>query len=67
MNVPILDLKAHHEAIRGELAAAIAAVIETHAYCNGPAVRTLERKSPPIAAWAGAWASPAAPTPCCAP
>lgn len=43
MEVPLLDLKVQFEAIRDEVIAAIEAVIETHQYCNGPAVRELER------------------------
>ena len=42
MKVPLLDLEAQYAGIKEELAEAIEAVIESHAYCNGPAVRILE-------------------------
>ncbi len=42
MNVPFLDLKAHHAACRGELAAAISEVIEESAFAGGPFVNRFE-------------------------
>ena len=50
MKVPPLDLKAQFEPIRDEAMAAVAAVVESHAYCNGPAVRELEKA---LAAYCG--------------
>ncbi|MHC4717071.1 MAG: DegT/DnrJ/EryC1/StrS family aminotransferase [Planctomycetota bacterium] len=42
MKVPPLDLAAQFEQVGEEIKAAVEAVIATHAYCNGPAVRELE-------------------------
>ena len=42
MNVPFLDLKAHHAARRGELANAINEVIEAAAFAGGPFVSRFE-------------------------
>lgn len=43
MKVPFLDLKAHHEPLREQLDAAIAAVIDNSAFAGGPFVATFER------------------------
>ena len=43
MNVPFLDLKAHHEAIRDELNQAIGEVIDASAFAGGPFVAAFER------------------------
>ncbi|MFW6133242.1 MAG: DegT/DnrJ/EryC1/StrS family aminotransferase [Planctomycetota bacterium] len=42
MDVPLLDLKTQYAAIREEVTAAVAEVLETQLVCNGPAVRTFE-------------------------
>lgn len=42
MNVPFLDLKAHHNPIRGELRAAISQVIDSGAFAGGPFVERFE-------------------------
>ena len=42
MNVPFVDLKAHHAARRGELASAINEVIESAAFAGGPFVSRFE-------------------------
>ena len=42
MNVPYLDLAAHHRPIRAELDRAIGAVIDANAFVSGPAVRDFE-------------------------
>ncbi len=42
MKVPPLDLAAQFEQVGREIEAAVEAVMGTHAYCNGPAVRELE-------------------------
>lgn len=44
MNVPFLDLKAHHAPHRGEFEAAIAAVIESNAFAGGPFVEHFEKE-----------------------
>ena len=44
MKVPLLDLKAHHGAIQGEILAAIEAVIQGHAFILGPEVERVERR-----------------------
>jgi dTDP-4-amino-4,6-dideoxygalactose transaminase len=51
MNVPFLDLKAHHEPIREQLDAAIAEVIDGSAFAGGPFVAAFERD---FAAYCGA-------------
>jgi dTDP-4-amino-4,6-dideoxygalactose transaminase len=43
MNVPFLDLKAHHEPIRDELNQAIGEVIDAGAFAGGPFVAAFER------------------------
>ncbi|HXP59916.1 MAG TPA: DegT/DnrJ/EryC1/StrS family aminotransferase [Dongiaceae bacterium] len=43
MNVPFLDLKAHHDPIRKELNQAIAEVIDAGAFAGGPFVAAFER------------------------
>jgi len=50
MKVPPLDLAAQFELVGKEIEAAVAAVMATHAYCNGPAVRELEAQ---MAAYCG--------------
>jgi dTDP-4-amino-4,6-dideoxygalactose transaminase len=42
--IPILDLKAQYESIRGEINAAIAEVLESTQFILGPAVRELEQQ-----------------------
>jgi dTDP-4-amino-4,6-dideoxygalactose transaminase len=54
MKVPFLDLKAHHEPLREQLDAAIAAVINSSAFAGGPFVATFERD---FAAYCGARAA----------
>jgi len=44
MKVPPLDLAAQFEEVGEEIRSAVAGVMETHAYCNGPAVRNLEAR-----------------------
>lgn len=44
MRVPFLDLLLHHEPIRGELRAAIEAVIDSSAFAGGPYVESFERE-----------------------
>jgi dTDP-4-amino-4,6-dideoxygalactose transaminase len=44
MNVPFLDLVAHHAAIRPEIDAAIAAVIDRNAFAGGPFVAQFEQR-----------------------
>src|SRR5215831_17815031 len=43
MNVPFLDLKAHHEPMREQLDAAIAEVIDANAFAGGPFVAAFEK------------------------
>lgn len=50
MHVPLLDLKAQYASIRGEVLAAVAEVLESQCYINGPKVAELEEK---IAALSG--------------
>ena len=54
MKVPFLDLKAHHEPLREQLDAAIAAVINSSAFAGGPFVASFERD---FAAYCGARAA----------
>ena len=54
MKVPFLDLKAHHEPLREQLDAAIAAVINSSAFAGGPFVASFERD---FAAYCGAQAA----------
>jgi dTDP-4-amino-4,6-dideoxygalactose transaminase len=42
MNVPFLDLKAHHDPLRAEFLAAIAEVIDRNAFAGGPYVSKFE-------------------------
>ncbi|MFO1022635.1 MAG: DegT/DnrJ/EryC1/StrS family aminotransferase [Planctomycetales bacterium] len=42
MAIPILDLKAHHAPLRGEILAAIEKVFDTNAFILGPQVQELE-------------------------
>lgn len=42
MKVPFLDLKAHHDLIRGELSAAISQVVDSGAFAGGPFVERFE-------------------------
>jgi dTDP-4-amino-4,6-dideoxygalactose transaminase len=51
MNVPFLDLAAHHAVIRPEIDAAIAAVIDRNAFAGGPFVAQFEQR---FAAYCGA-------------
>src|SRR5690349_2988769 len=44
MNVPFLDLKAHHEPLLPEIEAAIKAVIESSAFAGGPFVARFEEE-----------------------
>lgn len=44
MRVPLLDLKAQHETIRAEVAAAIARVVDSQHFILGPEVEALERE-----------------------
>jgi dTDP-4-amino-4,6-dideoxygalactose transaminase len=44
MQVPFLDLKAHHEPIRAELEAAIREVIDANAFAGGPFVAKFEQE-----------------------
>ncbi len=44
MRVPLLDLKAQHETIREEVAAAIGRVVESQHFILGPEVEALERE-----------------------
>jgi dTDP-4-amino-4,6-dideoxygalactose transaminase len=44
MNIPFLDLKAHHQPIRNELDRAIGEVIEAGAFAGGPFVAAFERE-----------------------
>lgn len=44
MKVPFLDLKAHHEPLREQIEAAIAAVIDSSAFAGGPFVAEFERQ-----------------------
>jgi dTDP-4-amino-4,6-dideoxygalactose transaminase len=48
--IPILDLKAQHESIKGEINAAIVEVLESTQFILGPAVQELEQK---VAAYCG--------------
>ncbi len=50
MTVPLLDLKAQYETIRGDIAAALERVIESQHFILGPEVESLERE---IAAYSG--------------
>src|SRR5215467_2241083 len=43
MNVPFLDLKAHHEPMREQLDAAIDEVIDANAFAGGPFVAAFEK------------------------
>lgn len=43
MKVPFLDLKAHHDPLRAEFAAAIAEVIDNSAFAGGPYVAAFEQ------------------------
>jgi dTDP-4-amino-4,6-dideoxygalactose transaminase len=43
MQVPFLDLKAHHDSIRGELETAIREVIDSNAFAGGPFVAKFEQ------------------------
>src|SRR5262245_11802012 len=43
MQVPFLDLKAHHDPMRGELEAAIREVIDSNAFAGGPFVAKFEQ------------------------
>ncbi len=43
MKVPLLDLKAQHESIRAEIAAALERVVESQHFILGPEVESLER------------------------
>ena len=43
MKVPFLDLKAHHQPLREEILAAIAAVIDSSAFAGGPYVAAFEK------------------------
>jgi len=38
MQVPFLDLKAHHDSMRGELETAIREVMDSNAFAGGPFV-----------------------------
>jgi len=51
VRVPLLDLKAHHEAIEAELLDAITRVVRTQVFILGPEVETLERR---LATYCGA-------------
>jgi dTDP-4-amino-4,6-dideoxygalactose transaminase len=42
MKVPLLDLKLQYEGLRDEVEPALREVLESQAYCNGPAVRQFE-------------------------
>src|SRR5262245_12663499 len=42
MKVPLLDLKAQFETIRGEIRAAVDEVLESQLFINGPQVKDLE-------------------------
>src|SRR5689334_3602230 len=44
MKVPLLDLKAQYASIKGEIDAAMAAVLESQAFILGPQVKTLEEE-----------------------
>jgi dTDP-4-amino-4,6-dideoxygalactose transaminase len=44
MKVPLLDLRAQHEAIRAEVAAAMARVVDSQHFILGPEVEALERE-----------------------
>lgn len=44
MPIPFLDLKAHHQAIRGEIDSAIREVIDTGAFAGGPFVERFEKE-----------------------
>jgi len=44
MNVPLLDLKAQFATIRDETISAVEVVMDSQYFCNGPAVRDLEKK-----------------------
>lgn len=44
MKVPFIDLKAHHEPIRGEIDAAIREVIDANAFAGGPFVARFEEE-----------------------
>jgi dTDP-4-amino-4,6-dideoxygalactose transaminase len=50
MNVPLLDLKAQYATIKGEMLAAISAVMDSQYFINGPAVAELEKQ---VAAYSG--------------
>lgn len=43
MNVPFLDLRLHHAALRPELTAAFEAVVDASAFASGPFVRSFEQ------------------------
>lgn len=43
MQIPFLDLKAHHDPLKSELLAAIAEVIDTNAFAGGPFVERFEQ------------------------
>src|SRR3989442_15303083 len=43
MRVPFLDLKAHHDSMRGELETAIREVIDSNAFAGGPFVANFEQ------------------------
>jgi dTDP-4-amino-4,6-dideoxygalactose transaminase len=51
MKVPLLDLKLQYDRLRERIESAVRDVLESQAYCNGPAVRELETA---IAAYCGA-------------
>ncbi|MHC4561456.1 MAG: DegT/DnrJ/EryC1/StrS family aminotransferase [Planctomycetota bacterium] len=42
MNVPLLDLKAQYAALKGDMMAAVEAVMDSQYFINGPAVKELE-------------------------
>jgi dTDP-4-amino-4,6-dideoxygalactose transaminase len=48
--IPLVDLKAQHDKIRGELDAAVAQVVDTSSFIMGPAVKEFETD---YAAWCG--------------
>lgn len=50
MSIPILDLKAHHTPLRGEILAAIEKVLDSNAFILGPQVQELEKQ---VAAYCG--------------
>ena len=67
MKVPLLDLRAQHQAIRGEVMAAVERVFESQQFVLGAEVEEFERAAAAYCGSRHAMGAPPAPTPCCSP